>query len=128
MNQGKQKTGKPAKRPEIYKEEDFDLMLKLIDRGIWKNCNLARALHLDEETVAKWKKHPQVIKAHTNSVLKFAGRRTDVENILKELDLEIETQPQTVIDNRSITVINYAGTTKQLPDKREHNTAVPVQP
>jgi L-rhamnose isomerase len=84
---------------EIYKQEDFDLMLEMIKSGIWKNVNLSRALHIDEDTIAKWKKHQDAIDAHRQAILKFIKRRTDVEKILKELEMEVETDIPSLVQN-----------------------------
>ncbi len=85
--------------PEVYKEEDFKLMLELVQSGIWKNVNLSRALHIDEDTIAKWKKRKEATTAHRQAILKFVKRRTDVEKILKELEMDLETDLPSLVQN-----------------------------
>lgn len=84
---------------KIIKEEEFNLMLELIENGLWRNVNLSRALHVVEETIIKWKKHPKVQEAHRRAILKYARKRTDVDKILKELDMEVEPDINSLVQN-----------------------------
>ena len=72
-------------------KREYKLMLELIDKGIWRTTNLANALHVSMDSVTAWKKTPEAEDAHRKAVLKFADRRVDVENILKELGMEIDS-------------------------------------
>jgi hypothetical protein len=86
--------------PQVYKEEELKLMIELIENGLWRTTNLSTALHVDRKTIDEWKQRPEVQGAHRKAILKFVRRRTDTENILKELDVEIQSDPQlTQINN-----------------------------
>jgi hypothetical protein len=88
----------PLDTPEIQKEEEYSMMLKLIDRGLWRNVNLAKALHVDDETIAIWKKTKPVQKAYQAAVLKYLAKRKDEEKILAELEVDTPQEaPKTLI-------------------------------
>lgn len=80
----------------IYKTAEYELMLRLIEKGLWRTRNLARAVGVDEDTMTKWKRTKQAQKAYSEAVLKFIGRRKDVEKILSELDVESNPDPNTL--------------------------------
>lgn len=86
-------TTKSTELPQVYKEVDLALMIELILNGLWSTTNLATALHITRDTVIEWKKRPEVQEAHRKAILKFIKKRTDTENVLKELDVEIKTDP-----------------------------------
>lgn len=83
----------PVIPPEIKKVDEYLMMLKLIDKGLWKTVNLARALGIDDETVGVWKKTEPVKKLYAATVLKFVARRKDEEKILNELEVESKVDP-----------------------------------
>lgn len=78
----------PSEIPQVYKKTELEVMLELIENGVYSTKNLATALHVDESTVTAWKKRPEVKEAHTKAILKYSGKRTDIDGILKELDLQ----------------------------------------
>lgn len=112
------KVEKQGTTPQIYKQAEFDMMLQLISKGIWKNVNLANALHVNVNTITDWKKQPEAEKAHREAILKFAGRRTDVENILKELGMEIDS---TEVPLLNVTINSWSD--EQLKQYIESETA-----
>lgn len=75
-------------QPQVYKQEELDLMFELIAAGVWRTTNLSKTLNVDMDTITAWKKRPEVIDARRKALLKFVKRRTDVEKILSELDFE----------------------------------------
>lgn len=79
--------------PRVNKEQELDLMIELIMNGVYKDTNLATALHVERHTIADWKKRPEVQDAHRKAILKYSKKRTDTEQILKELEMDIEVQP-----------------------------------
>lgn len=85
--------------PDIVKKDEFELMLELITQGLWKGVNLAAALHVNQDTITAWKKRPEAKDAHRRAILKFVRRRTDVEKILKELEIETEPDGPSLIQN-----------------------------
>lgn len=88
--------------PGIYKTNELEAMIEMIDAGIWGTKNLSTALHVSQETIIQWKKRPEVQEAHRKAIRKFAKRRTDVEKILSELDVETPQEaPKTLVQ------INY---------------------
>lgn len=84
----KNKSEKSGGKPQVYKQTELDTMIQLIERGIYSTTNLASVLGVDMDTVTKWKRRPEVVAARTRSILKFAGRRTDVDGVLKELGVD----------------------------------------
>ena len=88
------KPAKPANKPLVYKEEELAQMIELIGNGVWRTTNLANALHIDRETVDKWKEFKEVKDAHRQAVNKYSRRRNDNENILKELGMEVDAKVQ----------------------------------
>ncbi len=80
----------------IYKEEEFNEMLSLIENEyVYSDTNLSAALHVDRSTIAGWKKRPEAIKAHKEAVKKALGERRrkgqlQYEKTLKELGVETE--------------------------------------
>lgn len=76
---------------QVYKQAEFNMMLELIGKGIWKNVNLANALHVNVNTITDWKKLPEAEDAHRKAILKYADKRTDAESILKELGMELDS-------------------------------------
>lgn len=88
--------------PGIYKTNELEAMIEMIDAGIWGTKNLSTALHVSQETIIQWKKRPEVQETHRKAIKKFAKRRTDVEKILSELDVETPQEaPKTLVQ------INY---------------------
>lgn len=79
--------------PGIYKTNELEAMIEMIDAGIWGTKNLSTALHVSQETIIQWKKRTEVQEAHRKAIRKFAKRRTDVEKILSELDVETPQEP-----------------------------------
>ena len=84
--------------PQVYKQTEFNMMLELIEKGIWKNVNLANALHVNVNTITDWKKQPQAEDAHRKAILKYADKRTDVESILRELGMELDSNEVPLIN------------------------------
>lgn len=89
---------------KIYKEEEYDTMIEMIKAGMWRNVNLVNALHVDEQTILKWKKRPEVIEAHKQTFIKFLKKREDVEKILKEIGMETEPDIDTLIQNNYLSL------------------------
>lgn len=112
------KSEKSDKLSQVYKKQEFTSMLELISKGIWKNVNLANALHVSVDTITDWKRSPEAEKAHREAILKFAGRRTDVENILKELGMEIDS---TEVPLLNVTINSWSD--DQLKQYIESETA-----
>lgn len=77
-----------AEEGQVYKEQDLAQMIELVKAGIWRDTNLSKVLNVTRETVARWKKRPEVIEAYQATVMKFARKRIDVEAVLKELAIE----------------------------------------
>ena len=105
-----------AREPEILKTAEYELMLKLIDKGLWRTVNLARALHVDNDTVTAWKKTERVIKAHQDAILKFIGRRKDNEKILDELEVETPKEDPKTLVQINYTPIFGGKSVKELPE------------
>lgn len=82
-----------TKPPQVYKEEDLTLMLELIMNGWWSDTNLANALHVTRQTIARWKERKEAQDAHRKAINKFSKQKRDTEQILKELGMDIEIQP-----------------------------------
>ena len=99
------------KEPVIYKEVEFNTMIQLIEAGLWRNVNLAKALHVDDNTIRKWKDRREAIEAHQKAILKFVKRRTDAEKILQELEVEVASDPNTLVQN------NYFNLTDEQLDQ-----------
>jgi len=76
---------------QVTLKREYALMLELIGKGIYRTTNLAKALHVSLDSITAWKKTPEAEDAHRKAILKFADKRVDVENILKELGMEIDT-------------------------------------
>lgn len=92
----------PLVPPEVEKKQEYVTMLKLIDKGMWKNVNLAKALHVDDETISIWKKTKPVKDIYTAAVLRTMGKRKDVELTLREYGIETPQEaPKTLVQ------INY---------------------
>jgi len=86
----------------IYKTVEYDLALQFVDRGLWRTKNLAKAVGVDEDTMTKWKRTKKMQEAYSGAVMKFIGRRKDIELILGELD--VETPPPTP---NTLIQVNY---------------------
>lgn len=116
----KKPSNQSAVEPKIYKEEEFNLMIELIENGLWRNVNLTKALHVAESTIIEWKKRPEAQNAHRKAILKFIKRRTDAEKILKELDMEVDPDIGALIQNNFINLTDeqlrqlIAAKTRQL--------------
>lgn len=79
--------------PEIYKEAEFQTMLKFIRLGMWRNTNLAKVCHVSLDTLTAWKKRPEVAIAYNEAVEWIVKKRksiSDPEKIMKEMDLEVD--------------------------------------
>lgn len=85
------KSEKSDKLSQVYKKQEFLSMLELISKGIWKNVNLANALHVNVDTITDWKRTPEAEDAHRKAILKYADKRTDAESILRELGMELDS-------------------------------------
>jgi len=99
------KTKNPNPPPQVYKKTELETMIELIERGIYSTTNLSTALHINMSTIVAWKKRPEVKAAHTRSILKYAGRRTDVDGILKEMG--IETLQREEVTNLRVIIEDY---------------------
>lgn len=95
----RQNPNNPKTTPQVYKQVEFNEMIELISSGLWGTTNLSKALHVDITTIVEWKKRPEVQEAHRQAIKKFLRRRTDVEKILSEMDVETPQEP-------SLTQIN----------------------
>jgi hypothetical protein len=88
--------------PSVYKKEELDLMIEMVDAGVWSNKNLVTSLHIDESTVIQWKKRPEVQEAHRKAILKWMKKRKDAEIALREMGLDTPQEaPKTLVQ------INY---------------------
>ena len=88
------KTDKADSRPQVYKEQEFADFLSLVQQGLWRNNKLlADVCSVEEETIAKWKKMPEVVKARRIALaetLRTFKNRGDVEKRLKEQGMEFD--------------------------------------
>ena len=109
---------KPKHVPQVYKETQLETMIQLIQRGIYSTTNLSTALHIDMSTIVEWKKRLEVKQAHTRSILKHAGNRTDVDGILKELGLETAQREEQ--SNVRVIIEDY-GSKGKPPAKAERS-------
>lgn len=94
------KPAKPAKRPQVYKKTEYEWMLDLIRRGLWRTTNLASAVGVDRETIDKWKKNPEVVEARRKVIwqkLGSQGKGRGVETVLKEMGIETDPDKLEVI-------------------------------
>lgn len=85
---------KSVTQPQVYKQNELKLFIELVEAGLWRNTNLAKALNIDVDTVADWKKRPEVQEAYRKTILKLVKVRPDIEKILKEM--AIESDPDTM--------------------------------
>lgn len=80
-------------QPDIYKEAEFQTMLKFIRLGMWRNTNLAKVCHVSVDTLTEWKKRPEVAAAYNEAVEWIVKKRkniSDPEKIMKEMGLEVD--------------------------------------
>lgn len=104
--------------PKIYKEEEFNMMLELIENGLWRNVNLSKALHVAEETIIEWKKRQEAQQAHRRAILRYLKKRTDAEKILKELEMDIVPDTLQITSEQLIIIKETHGSeTKPVADK-----------
>lgn len=96
--------GKVEKLPQVYKEEELKMMIELVEAGLWKNSNLARILNVVDETIADWKKRPEVLTVYRKVVLQTARKRMDVEKRLRELAVESDPEVTKVVSDGVINV------------------------
>lgn len=102
--------------PGVYKADELEAMIEMIDAGLWGTKNLSTALHVSQETIIQWKKRPEVQDAHRRAIKKFIRRRTDVEKILSEMEVDTPQEKQ----NIQITVIPILGGYSALPSNHSH--------
>src|SRR5690606_16300172 len=95
----KAKSVKSGKDPQVYKQNELDLMIELIKAGDWKSTNLSKILNLDMNTVADWKKREDVQEAYRLTVLKFVKRRQDPEKVLSELGFDSDPDAPLIQNN-----------------------------
>lgn len=100
---GKSKSVNSDKDPQVYKQNELELMIELVKAGMWKSTNLSKTLSLDMNTVAEWKKRKDVQEAYRETVLKYIKKRKDPEKILSELD--IDSDPEVIDAHLSGLVI-----------------------
>lgn len=89
----KSKPAKPAKLPRVKKKTEYEWMVDLIRRGLWRTTNLANVIGVDRETIDKWKKRPEVVEERRKVVWKTlgsSGRGRSVETVLKEMGVETD--------------------------------------
>lgn len=98
------KSANSAELPQVYKENELKMMVELVENGLWSNVNLAKALGVNRDTITEWKKRPEVKKAYRKAILKYTSRRTDVDKILKELEIEIEPDDISIQNNLLINL------------------------
>lgn len=88
------KADKADSRPLVYKEQEFADFLSLVQQGLWRNNKLlAEVCSVEEETIAKWKKMPEVVNARRVALadtLTTFKNRGDVEKRLKEQGMEFD--------------------------------------
>lgn len=88
------KADKADSTPQVYKEQEYADFLSLVQQGLWKNNKLlAEVCSVEEETIAKWKKMPEVVKARRIALadtLRTFKNRGDVEKRLKEQGMEFD--------------------------------------
>jgi hypothetical protein len=98
------KSEEAEKLPRVIKELELKMMIEMVEAGLWTGTNLAKALHVDKDTIGEWKKRPEVIAAHKKAILKFCRKRTDTDKILKELGIEIEPDDLSIQNNLLINL------------------------
>ena len=82
--------------PQVQKMEEFNYFLTCISNGMWKgNTKLAELCSVDANTIALWKKRPEVIKLHQEAFTSELARwkktgRT--EDRLKEMGMDFEPE------------------------------------
>lgn len=85
---------------QVLKAQEYLDFLALVQKGLWKNNTLlADACSVEDETIAKWKKLPEIKKARHAVLVDRLGLfrvRGDVEKQLQELGMEFDTQTVTV--------------------------------
>lgn len=87
----KTKSASSANVPkDIVKKTEFELMLELVDAGLWRTNNLASALGVNKDTITDWKRRPEAIDMRRNTIKRYLKRRIDAEKVLKELDMETD--------------------------------------
>ncbi len=63
----------------IYKEEEFELFLRTLEigaQGHW--VEIAKAVGVDRETIAKWRVHPKAIEVRKKAIVKTLQRMQEV--------------------------------------------------
>lgn len=95
----KAKSANSDKQPQVYKQNELDLMIELVSAGMWKSTNLSKTLNVDMNTIAEWKKRVEVQKAYRETVLKFIRKRQDPEKVLQELDIDSEQDSPLIQNN-----------------------------
>lgn len=86
----------PADSPQVQKQEEYDYFLTCIEKGMWKgNTKLGELCSVDRETIAIWKKRPEVLKIHRvafESGLDTWKRQGKIEDRLKEMGMDFEPE------------------------------------
>lgn len=82
--------------PQVQKVQEFATFMDLVRRGLWKNGSfIAELCSVDRDTIAEWKKRPEVIAAHserTKKELDRWDRMGKVEDRLKEQGMEFDAE------------------------------------
>ncbi len=80
--------------PQVQKVQEFTTFMDLVKRGLWKNTSyIAELCFVDRDTIAEWKKRPEVIAAHVERSKKELDkwdRIGKVEDRLKEQGMEFD--------------------------------------
>ena len=106
------KSANSPQKPQVYKEEELEQMIELITNGVWRTTNLSNALHVDRKTIDVWKEFKEVKDAHRKAINKYSRKRTDTENVLKELGMEVDVSADSLIQ-----INNYQQLTDEQLDK-----------
>lgn len=108
--------------PRVNKEGEFALMCELIELGLWRTSNLARACNVARETIDDWKKRPEAQKAYQKAVKDIISKRKkigDPEKIMKELNLDVD---RTEVDVTSMGQPILGGASVQSNNSNQETT------